>query len=76
MNATTEPHGENALHYAVRLQRGDLIRVLVQAGADIHLKDNRQRETPYELAISTEQHEMVRLLKVIEGENFIINLEK
>jgi hypothetical protein len=51
------------LHYAVRLGRKDLVKILLHAGANINIRENREKKTPYELAIATSQLEIADTLE-------------
>eukprot|EP01113_Clastostelium_recurvatum_P011680 TRINITY_DN1597_c0_g1_i1.p1 TRINITY_DN1597_c0_g1~~TRINITY_DN1597_c0_g1_i1.p1 ORF type:complete len:688 (-),score=192.59 TRINITY_DN1597_c0_g1_i1:164-2140(-) len=55
--------GETSLHYAVRLGRDDLVSVLLKAGADVTIVGNREKKTPYELAIESGSKEMAARIK-------------
>eukprot|EP00727_Mastigamoeba_balamuthi_P007856 m51a1_g3691 putative ankyrin repeat-containing protein (731) ;mRNA; f:350527-353786 len=41
---------EGPLHFAVRMNREDLVMILLKAGADISVRDQRENKTPLELA--------------------------
>jgi len=41
---------EGPLHFAVRMSRDDLVVILLKAGADITLREKREKKTPLELA--------------------------
>lgn len=43
-------NGEGPLHFAVRMNREDLVMILLKAGADITVRDRREKKTPAELA--------------------------
>lgn len=57
VNAKTKQRGYNALHYAVKLKRRDLIKVLLQAGANALAKSTDDFKTPYEMALDVAQEE-------------------
>ena len=43
-------NGESPLHFAVRLNRDDILTVLLNAGADVTIRERRSGKTPCELA--------------------------
>jgi len=43
-------NGDSPLHFAVRMNRDDLVVLLLKAGADITMRDKREKKTPLELA--------------------------
>jgi len=43
-------NGESPLHFAVRMSRDDLVVLLLKAGADITIREKREKKTPLELA--------------------------
>jgi len=43
-------NGDSPLHFAVRMNRDDLVVLLLKAGADITMRDRREKKTPLELA--------------------------
>eukprot|EP01117_Protostelium_nocturnum_P014022 TRINITY_DN5295_c0_g1_i1.p1 TRINITY_DN5295_c0_g1~~TRINITY_DN5295_c0_g1_i1.p1 ORF type:complete len:962 (-),score=252.27 TRINITY_DN5295_c0_g1_i1:24-2909(-) len=55
--------GETALHYAVKLKRKDLVKILLHAGADPLVKDNQEAHTAFDLANSSGQTEISEMLK-------------
>jgi ankyrin repeat protein len=60
---------ETPLHYAVRLNRKDLVQTLVVGGADLSCKGKRENKTAYEMAVKYGYNEMAQLLKKIQGKN-------
>lgn len=50
VNIPSVKTGETPLHYAVRLGRKDIIKVLLKAGADTSLEDTISKKNSYELA--------------------------
>jgi ankyrin repeat protein len=50
--------GDTALHYAVRMNRKDLVFELLGANADINLK-NKEDKTPFDLAIEDNCSEQI-----------------
>lgn len=58
---------ETALHYAVRLQRKDLVKILLNAGADIKIKESKSGKTPYDLAVESGQHDIAETLKNVKS---------
>lgn len=60
-------YGETALHYAVRLERKDLLKVLLQGGADPTIKDSQNNKTPYEIALQLNQPKIAFFLKNVHG---------
>ena len=57
-------NGDSPLHFAVRMSRDDLVVILLKAGADITMRDRREKKTPLELARSPKI--IARLKKVQE----------
>lgn len=55
VNIFNIPHGKSVLHYAVHLQREDLMHLFLKSGADITAKGKTDNKTPYELAIDMKQ---------------------
>ena len=55
VNIFNIPHGKSVLHYAVHLQREDLMHLFLKAGADITAKGKTDSKTPYELANDMKQ---------------------
>lgn len=55
VNIFNIPHGKSVLHYAVHLQREDLMHLFLKAGADITVKGKTDNKTPCELAQETKQ---------------------
>jgi len=66
VNIVNSSHGEGVLHYAVRLQRSDLVSVLIKAGADLKIRGRKAGKTPYELALQDKNEEMANMLKEAE----------
>eukprot|EP01119_Soliformovum_irregulare_P015213 TRINITY_DN4250_c0_g1_i1.p1 TRINITY_DN4250_c0_g1~~TRINITY_DN4250_c0_g1_i1.p1 ORF type:complete len:754 (+),score=232.16 TRINITY_DN4250_c0_g1_i1:272-2263(+) len=65
-NAVTHVRKTSPLHYAVLLGRLDVIRTLVIHGADIHLRDAKNR-TPYMAAVQEDKFPpVISLLQSIE----------
>ncbi|KAH3732578.1 serine/threonineprotein kinase [Pelomyxa schiedti] len=63
---TCNGNGEGPLHFAVRLNRDDLVSLLIMEGADIHGK-GKDAKTPYEIAVAAKQTTIAtRLHKVSE----------
>lgn len=56
-----------ALHYAIRLNRRDLVKILLNAGADVTIKDSKTNKTPYNLAVDMGATEVADLLKGVKG---------
>ena len=40
LNAKSEPHGLTALHYAALRKESEIIKLLINAGADVNIKTN------------------------------------
>lgn len=57
-------NGDSPLHFAVRMNRDDLVVILLKAGADITMRDKREKKTPLELARNPKI--VARLTKVKE----------
>eukprot|EP01119_Soliformovum_irregulare_P012083 TRINITY_DN3114_c0_g1_i1.p1 TRINITY_DN3114_c0_g1~~TRINITY_DN3114_c0_g1_i1.p1 ORF type:complete len:992 (+),score=287.31 TRINITY_DN3114_c0_g1_i1:99-3074(+) len=55
--------GETALHYAVRMGRKDLVKVLIFAGAESHSRELRENKTAEDLAIELGQNDIAEILK-------------
>eukprot|EP01119_Soliformovum_irregulare_P017080 TRINITY_DN5026_c0_g2_i1.p1 TRINITY_DN5026_c0_g2~~TRINITY_DN5026_c0_g2_i1.p1 ORF type:complete len:504 (+),score=159.26 TRINITY_DN5026_c0_g2_i1:519-2030(+) len=66
VNLPSSKAGETALHYAARLGRRDLIKILLLAGADMELKDTGLKMTPLELAQSLKQDEVSKMLNSVK----------
>lgn len=58
---------ETALHYAVRLRRKDLVKLLLHAGADISIRETREGKTAYDIAIDIEELEIAESLHDHKG---------
>eukprot|EP01105_Mastigella_eilhardi_P001782 TRINITY_DN12164_c0_g1_i2.p1 TRINITY_DN12164_c0_g1~~TRINITY_DN12164_c0_g1_i2.p1 ORF type:complete len:523 (+),score=104.77 TRINITY_DN12164_c0_g1_i2:180-1571(+) len=58
-------NGEGALHFAVRLNRQDLVFLLLQAGADQTMK-GKEGKTPYDLAVQSKREQIAQCLKKVE----------
>ncbi len=59
----------SVLHYAVLLKRRDLLKILLHAGAvkSISVRDKKNRNTPYELAVATGDVKIAEILKKVQG---------
>lgn len=57
---------ETALHYAVRFERKDLVKLLLHAGADIRARESKEQKTPYDLAVQSKQEELANILKKVQ----------
>jgi len=56
-------HHETVLHYAVRLGRKDLMKLLLHAGADLGIRSSKLLKTPLELALEGDQHKIAEILQ-------------
>jgi len=65
-------NGDSPLHFAVRMSRDDLVVLLLKAGADITLRDKREKKTPLELAKNPRI--IQRLKKVSELWDWLANI--
>jgi ankyrin repeat protein len=71
VNIPNSKAGETALHYAVRLGRKDLMKILLCAGADLDIRDTVKKLTPYDLAIETNQEEVKNTLQAVMGKIYM-----
>lgn len=62
--------GETALSYAVHLGRKDIIKILLQAGADYNVKLGKDHKTALELAQDRKQEKIAEAIKRAEGNCF------
>ena len=70
VNAT----GDSALHHAVFLQRKDIVKILITAGANPAIK-NKENKTAEMKAIETQQPDIAEYLKNARSNNFNIFVE-
>ncbi|MCU0575772.1 MAG: ankyrin repeat domain-containing protein [Desulfobacterota bacterium] len=61
INTVTE-HDQSPLHLALEKNRPDLARLLINAGADVNIKNKMILSTPLEIAVHSGDLEMVNLL--------------
>ncbi len=61
INTVTE-HDQSPLHLALEKNRSDLARLLIDAGANVNMKNKMILSTPLEIAIHSGNLEMVKLL--------------
>src|SRR5690348_15390606 len=58
---------KTALHYAVREQRMDLLKILLHAGADINIAETREGKTVLEIAVGDKFEKVRALLTKVKG---------
>ncbi|GAB1309594.1 ankyrin repeat domain-containing protein [Urechidicola sp. KH5] len=58
-----ENTGMSALHYAAFIKNKEMVSLLVNAGADLTIKDIRG-QTPYDYVKNTNNNELLKLLKI------------
>eukprot|EP01116_Phalansterium_solitarium_P012847 TRINITY_DN2951_c0_g2_i2.p1 TRINITY_DN2951_c0_g2~~TRINITY_DN2951_c0_g2_i2.p1 ORF type:complete len:507 (-),score=184.52 TRINITY_DN2951_c0_g2_i2:83-1603(-) len=59
-----------ALHYAVHLNREDLVTLLLRGGARVDIKGGKEpKKTPFELAVDLNLNNMVRLMQRAQDTN-------
>lgn len=66
-----DDNGHTALHLAAKLGYVNVAVELVQAGADMHAKDHRNK-TPFDLAKSSKRHDTVAALAAARARNTIL----
>jgi uncharacterized protein len=59
---STEYQGKSALHFAVIRERADIVKLLIEIGANIEIKDNKGK-TALDYAIKQDNDEIIQLLK-------------
>jgi len=63
VNVATLTTGDTVLHYAAKLGRKDLLKMLLQVGADPSIV-NSSKKTAFEVAMASNQQEMAKPLKI------------
>lgn len=58
---------QTALHYAVEMRRRDLIKILLQAGADTTKKELQGQKTPAQIAQDNKLDDICELFKQVDG---------
>jgi len=58
-------NGDSPLHFAVRMSRDDLVVLLLKHGADITIREKREKKTPLELAKNCKNPRILQRLKKV-----------